>query len=688
MQYLCFLRDYSIFILFLSVFSLTHFSDAADYVYHICDNSNNFTIDSTYSKNLNTVLSYTLLTQPNEIYWRGFNSTSVGEAPDIVYGMFVCRGDVMKDECRACVIGGTEFILKSCPVQKSAIVWYDKCLLRYSDEGFTSTDTFLPDPRDFIQVVTTTIKDAATKAVSDDYKRFGYEQVHYSKSNDLYSMAQCTPDLNTSECFQCISIITEQLPDCCSGKGGGRVLTPSCNFRFELYSFLGPISPSPDVKYVKRSIPPPSPPPPPPPPPPPRPPPSPSAPPAVPTSPPKGGRELKSSLVIIIVIATISVTIILATMLSFIFFYLRRRRARRRFEALLEVGHEITSVESLHFSFSFIEEATNKFSLANKLGRGGFGEVYKGTLLIGQEIAVKRLSGNSAQGTEEFKNEVLLLAKLQHRNLVRLLGFCLEGNEKLLIYEYVPNRSLDFFLFKPSVQPKLDWTVRHKIIGGIARGILYLHEDSRLRIIHRDLKAANILLDGEMNPKIADFGMARLFGVDQTEGSTNRIVGTYGYMSPEYGMHGQFSIKSDVYSFGVLVLEIITGKSNVSFYHTRGSEHLVSYVWKHWQEGTHAEVFDPNIAETCLTNEIHRCMHIGLLCVQEDPAQRPTMTAVGLMLNSSSFDLPLPKRPAFFILSRIESSMSIEGIDKSDQSKRKLVQHSVDELPITSVYPR
>ncbi|KAJ8767116.1 hypothetical protein K2173_013513 [Erythroxylum novogranatense] len=543
------------------------------------------------------------------------------------------------------------------------------------------------DPRDFNKLVNTTINSAASKAASDDYKRFGYKQVNYSKSNLLYSVVQCTPDLNTSECDRCISIIMEQLPTCCSGKRGGRVLTPSCNFRFELYSFLGetsPPDPNDKVNVTRTFLPPPPPLPPLPPPPPPPPP------------PPKGtpphhhscGRELNSSLVLIIVFATISATIILGTMLFYIFSYLRRRRARRRFEAMLEVDHEITNVESLHFRFSFIEEATSKFSLANKLGRGGFGEVYKGTLLNGQEIAVKRLSRNSAQGTEEFKNEVLLLAKLQHRNLVRLLGFCLEGDEKILIYEYIPNRSLDFFLFNPSVQVKLDWKVRHKIIGGIARGILYLHEDSRLRIIHRDLKAANILLDGEMNPKIADFGMARLFGVDQTEGSTNRIVGTYGYMSPEYGMHGQFSVKSDVYSFGVLVLEIITGKRNGCFSHTEGSEHLVSYVWKHWQEGTHAEVFDPNIAETCLTNEIHRCMHIGLLCVQEDPAQRPTMTAVGLMLNSSSFDLPLPKRPAFFILSRIETSMSIEGIDKSDQSKRKLVQHSVDELPITSVYPR
>ncbi|KAJ8767122.1 hypothetical protein K2173_013519 [Erythroxylum novogranatense] len=220
--------------------------------------------------------------------------------------------------------------------------------------------------------------------------------------------------------------------------------------------------------------------------------------------------------------------------------------------------------------------------------------------------------------------------------------------------------------------------MRHKIIGGIARGILYLHEDSRLRIIHRDLKCANILLDEDMNPKIADFGMARLFRVNQTEGCTSRIAGTHGYMSPEYRRHGHYSVKSDVYSFGVVVLEIITGKRNSSFYHTEGSKNLVSFVWKHWQKGTHVEAFDPSIAGTCSENEVLRCMHIGLLCVEEDPAQRPTMTTVVLMINSSSFDLPLPKQPAYLT----------EGIGQADQSKSKLVQFSVDTQPITIVSPR
>ncbi|WMV17949.1 hypothetical protein MTR67_011334 [Solanum verrucosum] len=299
------------------------------------------------------------------------------------------------------------------------------------------------------------------------------------------------------------------------------------------------------------------------------------------------------------------------------------------------------------FDLSTLAVATEDFSDANKLGQGGFGCVYKGIIDEGQEIAVKRLSKNSGQGVEEFKNELRLIARLQHRNLVRLLGCCVEMEEKMLIYEYMENKSLDSILFNKQKSSLLDWQRRFSIICGIARGLLYLHQDSRFRIIHRDLKASNILLDKEMIPKISDFGMARIFGGDETEGNTKRVVGTYGYMSPEYAMDGLFSVKSDVFSFGVLVLEIVTGKKNRGFYFQNNERNLLGHAWKLWREGGASELLDSSVGESFSPCEVIRCIQVGLLCVQEQAEDRPNMATVVLMLGSETATMPQPKHPGF-----------------------------------------
>ncbi|KAK3431825.1 hypothetical protein EUGRSUZ_E03792 [Eucalyptus grandis] len=343
-------------------------------------------------------------------------------------------------------------------------------------------------------------------------------------------------------------------------------------------------------------------------------------------------------------------------------------------------------MESLKFDLATIQSATNDFSPENKLGEGGFGEVFQGRLPNGQQIGVKRLSQSSRQGHEEFKNEVLLVANLQHINLVQLLGFCLEGDEKLLAYEFVPNKSLDYFLFDPQKIGQLNWPKRHKIIFGIARGLLYLHEDSRLRIIHRDLKCSNILLDNEMIPKISDFGTARIFGVDQTQASTNKIVGTFGYMSPEYAMHGKFSVKSDIYSFGIILLEIVCGKRNNFCHQLDGGEYLASYAWNQWRDGKPLKVLDPAIMDSYSRDEALRCLHICLLCIQEDPVVRPMATIV-FMLISNSITLPSPRHPAFFVRSR-ERRLSIPIKElESNQSTRRTMPSSTDGMSVTELYP-
>ncbi|KAI7999898.1 G-type lectin S-receptor-like serine/threonine-protein kinase SD1-1, partial [Camellia lanceoleosa] len=286
----------------------------------------------------------------------------------------------------------------------------------------------------------------------------------------------------------------------------------------------------------------------------------------------KGSNKKNKRTTAITSIIVISGVLVLSLIGWYFLKELHKRRAWRldnRNQKVQDNNQRIVEDENLAlllFDLATVSSATNNFSLTNKIGEGGFGPVYRGELTTGGEIAVKRLSKTSRQGLSEFKNEVILISKLQHRNLVRLLGCCIHEEERMLIYEYMPNKSLDTFIFNQTRGTSLDWKKRFDIIVGIARGLLYLHRDSRLRVIHRDLKAGNILLDSEMNPKIADFGLARSFGGDQFEENTNRVIGTYGYMSPEYAINGHFSVKSDVFSFGVIVLEIVSGKKNRGFY--------------------------------------------------------------------------------------------------------------------------
>ncbi|KAL2476171.1 G-type lectin S-receptor-like serine/threonine-protein kinase [Abeliophyllum distichum] len=299
------------------------------------------------------------------------------------------------------------------------------------------------------------------------------------------------------------------------------------------------------------------------------------------------------------------------------------------------------------FDLSTISKATNNFSIVNKLGEGGYGPVYKGVLGNGQDIAVKRLSKTSMQGIEEFKNEVICIAKLEHRNLVKLLGCCIQGEEKMLIYEYMPNRSLDLILFDQTRSSILDWPKRLQVVNGVARGLMYIHQDSRLRIIHRDLKASNILLDTDMNPKISDFGIARSFPGNETEDKTNRVVGTYGYMSPEYAVHGRYSVKSDVFSFGVLVLEIVSGKKNSGFSGEDQHLNLLGHAWTLYKEERSLELVDPFLCDSANPNEVVRIIHVGLLCVQQSPDDRPSMASVVGMLGNE-IALPKANQPGFY----------------------------------------
>ncbi|WZY97500.1 hypothetical protein YC2023_069829 [Brassica napus] len=441
---------------------------------------------------------------------------------------------------------------------------------------------------------------------------------------------------------------------------------------------------------------------------------------------------LRKRRVIIIVISLIAAVMLLAV-ISFCYVRKRRKSNReRRSSTTLAPGSPFRFEEDRGrewelplFELNTIVTATNNFAFRNKLGEGGFGPVYKvrkmqtassnmpelfmkeclrcfqsktistqGVLEDGAEIAVKRLSKNSGQGMEEFKNEVKLISKLQHRNLVRMLGCCVESEEKMLVYEYLPNKSLDCFIFDEEQRSELNWPKRMEIIHGIARGILYLHQDSRLRIIHRDLKASNVLLDNEMIPKIADFGMARIFGGNQIRGSTNRVnLSTLhrfqshchsGYMSPEYAMEGHFSVKSDVYSFGVLILEIITGKKNSAFH--KESLNLVGQIWDLWNKGEATKIVDKLMNQKIYDeSEVMKCVHIGLLCVQENASDRPDMPSVVSMFGHKANDFPPPKHPAFTSgrKTHVKNDDSTSGAYPSGENS-----NSVNDITLTDVHGR
>ncbi|KAI3456398.1 hypothetical protein Pfo_013061 [Paulownia fortunei] len=629
-----------------------------------CLNSETYANNSTYQANLNTLISSL---SPN-IGSSGFYNASIGQSPDEINAIVLCRGDISLRACRECVDATAPALVQRCLNNKDAIFWNETCMIRYSNQpifGRLQTQPVSPNPSSSrvmnprehgreLRALLESLREHAANGGS--FQKIAAGNRSTPDMQAIYALEQCTPDLSVRDCRECLTQAIRDIPTCCSGIIGAGILRPSCTLRFENYHF-----------YSTSMV-------------------------EVPQEPLGPGKN--SNRTAIIVSVSISVCVVLAVFVGFLF----RKRIKRKPKENLESPDEISTVESLQYDFGKIRAATNDFSDVNKLGQGGFGTVYRGKFLNGQEIAVKRLSKDSGQGNMEFKNEVVLVARLQHRNLVRLLGFALENTERLLIYEFVQNASLDQFIFDPIKRLYLDWDRRYKIIGGIARGLLYLHEDSRLKIIHRDLKASNILLDGDMNPKIADFGMARLFRQDETQGNTNKIVGTYGYMSPEYAMHGQFSVKSDVFSFGVLVLEIMSGQKNSCIENGENVEDLLTFTWKHWREGTAANMIDPVLRDgTGSIRDMLRCVHIGLLCVQENPSDRPTMASIILMLNSFTITLPVPSEPAFFMASRYGPNTSLfheydsKETNSSKASKIKVAiseGSSQNDMSVTELYPR
>ncbi|XBI22440.1 hypothetical protein VPH35_063461 [Triticum aestivum] len=610
----------------------------------VCGDSGNYTSNSTYQANL-MLLSSTL---PNKAVSNTsvFATATVGHAPDIIYALTLCHGDITDaSDCESCVAAAFKDAQLSCPYNKEVSTYYDYFMLRFSNHNFLLANS-TEDQMKWINLRNTLnfttggdsithllfmLLNSTAQAAANSSRRFTTSRLGVNIVPTVYCFMQCTPDLTPHDCAACLQVVLKHTLKFLDGAQGGRILGTRCSMRYELYHFYEGV-PMLAIPVVNGTTPAPTP----------------------------ATRHNSRKRVLWIIAGVAPLLSILLCVICSVVWTRRRRQGKvnlndqaatnRPEENELVWRLEEKSSEFTLFDFSEILHATHNFSKENLLGQGGFGPVYKGQLPDGMQIAVKRLASHSGQGFTEFKNEVELIAKLQHNNLVKLLGCCIQGEEKLLVYEYLPNKSLDFFIFERNRTAFIDWNKRRVIIEGIAQGLLYLHKHSWLRIIHRDLKASNILLDQDMNPKISDFGLAKIFSSNDTQGSTKRVVGTYGYMSPEYASEGIYSIKSDVFSFGVLLLEILSGKRNSGFYQYGDFLNLLGYSWQLWEGGTWIELLDASIAKEICTSDARRYINIALMCVQESADDRPTMSDVVAMLNSESGILPEPNHPGYFNL--------------------------------------
>ncbi|KAF0935851.1 hypothetical protein E2562_036370 [Oryza meyeriana var. granulata] len=299
------------------------------------------------------------------------------------------------------------------------------------------------------------------------------------------------------------------------------------------------------------------------------------------------------------------------------------------------------------FTYKELARVTENFSPSNKIGEGGFGSVYKGKLRNGKFVAVKVLSSESKQGVKEFLNELMAISNISHENLVKLYGYCVEGSQRILVYNYLENNSLaQTLLGYGHSNIQFNWATRVNICIGIARGLAYLHDVVNPHIVHRDIKASNILLDKDLTPKISDFGLAKLLPPDASHVST-RVAGTLGYLAPEYAIRGQVTRKSDVYSFGVLLLEIVSGRSNTNTRLPYEDQILLEKTWVHYEEGDLEKIIDASLGDDLDVAQACRFLKIGLLCTQDVTKHRPTMSvAVRMLTGEVDVDLEKISKPA------------------------------------------
>ncbi|KAG8383203.1 hypothetical protein BUALT_Bualt05G0160100 [Buddleja alternifolia] len=548
----------------------------------------------------------------DQVRTSGFGVAVTGSGPDSDNGLAQCYGDLSLVDCVLC-FAQARTILPRCYPMTGGTIYLDGCFMRGENYNFFQEYTGSNDraicgnrtrnDSDFRESTRRALSQAVLAAPNNNGYARARVVVSRAARSSSYVLANCWRTLNASSCRACLENASASISGCLPSSEG-RALNTGCFMRYSDTDFLNPIP---------------------------------------------GNRNSRGRVIVIIIAAASATSVLIIGVVIGVYIWKHRMIQKKRkgdVQKLVKTLHD----SSLNFKYSTLEKATGSFDEANKLGQGGFGTVYKGVLQDGREIAVKRLFFNNKNRAGDFYNEVNIISSVEHKNLVRLLGCSCSGPESLLVYEFLPNKSLDRFIFDSSKGNTLNWEKRFEIIIGTVEGLVYLHENKKIRIIHRDIKASNILLDSRLHAKIADFGLARSFQEDKSHIST-AIAGTLGYMAPEYLAHGQLTEKADVYSFGVLLLEIATGRENNRSKTIEYEDSLVTTAWIHFQQRTVEELFDPNLMlHNCnninIKNEILRVVHVGLLCTQENPSLRPSMPQALEMLVKKE-QLPEPNRPPF-----------------------------------------
>lgn len=532
----------------------------------------------------------------------GFGTAIYGTGPNSVYALSQCMGDLGPVDCQLC-FSEIRSQLPKCYPDTGGRIFLDGCFGRYENYSFfnevldskdanvCSKSKNSSNPTSFSEVVRAVI----SNVTSDALRSRGFFAVgSASDSNSqAYALAQCWENLNETLCSSCLNAAASSIVSCTPAVEG-RALYAGCYMRYSTELFW-------NVNQTASN---------------------------------SSGDHTNNRIWIIL-------GVLLGCFLIMVGIIVWRKRGfwnKSNATSLRDMCRpglsEAFSQSNLNFRYEELRKATNNFNLSNKLGQGSYGTVYKAVLSDGKAVAVKRLFLNTKQWVDQFSNEVNLINQVRHKNLVKLLGCSIDGPESLLVYEYYSNRSLDLFIFDENHDKHLVWQQRLDIIQGVAEGLSYLHEESETRIIHRDIKASNILLDEKFMPKITDFGLARSFEADKTHLNTG-IAGTVGYMAPEYVVYGHLTEKADVYSYGVLIIEIVTGKRCSSGIGTHGGHLPIAKIWDHYKTGTAEELIEECIYEESVKAEILHVMHIGLFCAQANPRDRPTMAKVVELLRSS-----------------------------------------------------